>query len=154
MFLCFKLETIVSYWEEYCKSVQSWLLSQVWNIKINNLFKYFNRVRVLHLDKLMEGTWLHSFALYSSFCNQKMETWFPNTPHQRLLYAQLKSQCEWFLGYTRYRAVARSFLNWPCYIKLGEIASTFADFSKKSKEPRFHYCRFLTSFNRCQNTVQ
>ena len=27
-FLCFKLETIVSYWEEYCESVQSWLLSQ------------------------------------------------------------------------------------------------------------------------------
>ena len=24
----------------------------------------FNRVRVLHLDRLKEGTWLHSFAVY------------------------------------------------------------------------------------------
>ena len=52
MFLCFKLEIIVSYWEEYFDSVQSWLLSQVWNItrtkiyvpnwpRVNNAFSYF-----------------------------------------------------------------------------------------------------------------
>ena len=35
---CIKLQTIVSYWEEYCESVQSWLLSQVWNIETHNLF--------------------------------------------------------------------------------------------------------------------
>ena len=64
MFLCFKFETIVSYWEEYCESVQSWLLSQVWNIKRQNLFIFSTGywVRVLHLDRLKEGTWLHSFG--------------------------------------------------------------------------------------------
>ena len=39
--VCFyvtKIETIVSYWEEYCESVQSRLLEQVWNIKTHNLF--------------------------------------------------------------------------------------------------------------------
>ena len=37
MSLCFKLAPIVSYWEEYCESMQSWLLSEVWNIKTPNL---------------------------------------------------------------------------------------------------------------------
>ena len=37
-FYVFKLETIVSYWEEYCESVQTRLLKQVWNIKTHNLF--------------------------------------------------------------------------------------------------------------------
>ena len=38
VFLCFKLETIVSYWEEYCESVQSWLLEQLLNMNARNLF--------------------------------------------------------------------------------------------------------------------
>ena len=53
-------DNVVSFWEEYCESVQSWPLSQVWNIKTHNYI--FNRVRVLYLDKLKEGTWLHSFV--------------------------------------------------------------------------------------------
>ena len=64
MFLCFKLETIVSSCAE---------LTIVLSLK----HKYtqplciFNRVRVLYLDRLKEGTWLHSFGVHSaprSFC--------------------------------------------------------------------------------------
>ena len=60
MFLCFKLETIVSYWEEYCESE----LTIVSSLKHKNTqpLYIFNRVRVLHIDRLKEGTWLHSFA--------------------------------------------------------------------------------------------
>ena len=34
---CIKLQTIVSCWEEYCESMHSWLLSEVWNIIAPNL---------------------------------------------------------------------------------------------------------------------
>ena len=42
VFWCFKLQTIVSnwYWEEYCESMQSWLLSEVWNIKTPTLLMF------------------------------------------------------------------------------------------------------------------
>ena len=56
MFWCFKLQTIVSYWEEYYESMQSWLLSQVWNIKTPNLsiFSTEKIPRILN-HKMVQG---------------------------------------------------------------------------------------------------
>ena len=34
---CIKLQTMRSCWEEYCKSMHSWLLSKVWNFIAPNL---------------------------------------------------------------------------------------------------------------------
>jgi hypothetical protein len=65
VFSCFKLETIVSYWEEYCESMQSWLLSEVWNIKTPNLYFQQRKSPEFWTTKLSkEGTWFHSFAYY------------------------------------------------------------------------------------------
>ena len=40
------------------------ILGRVWSLKQQNTqpIYIFNRIRVLHLDKLKEGTWLHSFG--------------------------------------------------------------------------------------------
>ena len=45
-------------------------LTTVWSLKHKNTqsLYIFNRVRVLHLDRLKEGTWLHSFGC----CNLKI----------------------------------------------------------------------------------
>ena len=41
---CIKLQTIVSCWEEYCESMHSWLLFEVWNITVPGQPIYiFNR---------------------------------------------------------------------------------------------------------------
>ena len=42
-------------------------LTIVWSLKHQNnpTYIYFQRVRVLHLDRLKEGTWLHSFEWIS-----------------------------------------------------------------------------------------
>ena len=112
--MCFKLETIVSYWEEYCELVQSWLLSQVWNIKTLGLkntqpLYILYRVRVLHLDRLKEGTWLHSFAfdwlLHAICMNWKQSegkihfllrlphAWFRSSPWSRKLLRLPQLSC-------------------------------------------------------------
>ena len=65
MFLCFKLAPMVSYWGEYCESVQSRLLEQVWNIKTNNLFICSTEWES-SINRLKERTWLHSFGTCSN----------------------------------------------------------------------------------------
>ena len=59
LFLCFKLETKVSSALIHSTLLSSWLLSEQQNTQPIYIF---NRVRVLHLDRLKEGTWLHSFG--------------------------------------------------------------------------------------------
>ena len=108
MFLCFKLETIVSYWEEYCESVQSWLVSSLKHKNTQPLYILY-RVRVLHLDRLKEGTWLHSFAfdwlLHAICMNWKQSegkihfllrlphAWFRSSPWSRKLLLLPQLSC-------------------------------------------------------------
>ena len=52
-------------------SLLSWLLSEV--CQTTQLIHIFSRVRVLHLDSLKEGTWLHSFdCMYRFWFNSIM----------------------------------------------------------------------------------
>ena len=48
-------------------------LTIVWSLKHQNTkpIYIFNRVRVLHLDRLKEGTWLHSFVFYDEKLSKK-----------------------------------------------------------------------------------
>ena len=63
MFLCFKLETIVSSALIHSTLLSSWLLSQVWNIKTHNLFIFQQRKspEFWTTKWSKEGTWFHSF---------------------------------------------------------------------------------------------
>ena len=48
--LCIKIQTIFSCWEEYCESMPSWLLSEVWNIIAPNL-SIFSTEKILNHQK-------------------------------------------------------------------------------------------------------
>ena len=55
--LCNQVSSLsLSRWEEYCESLQSWLLSQVWNIKTHNLYIFSTETipRILS-HKMVQG---------------------------------------------------------------------------------------------------
>ena len=91
---CFKLQTIVSCALIHSTLLSSWLLSEAPNHSTQPIL-IFPRVRVLHLDRLKEGTWLYSFELVrcGSICGSRTKTITLSTVSvKNLIYFNLKQK--------------------------------------------------------------
>ena len=91
----------------------------------------FNRVRVLHLDRLKEGTWLHSFAW-------NILQWTSGTTY--LLVAKtLCSKATCFLGVSLFEGHLCMIYSWDSFTNLvfkkKSILSRYSGLGKPSDEP-------------------